>query len=165
MDAEIKSQWDGLENRRLAMVKRVRELPKDRQSHRISADTFTPVELIMHMALSDEVTLRRIRKHPASALAGVSPKPTLMYKIIVSGMNAGRRVPAPPNMKPEASVSLDEADRKWEDVRKELKTCLETVSAPGTVVQKTFLFGRLSALDLLALIESHHNYHERYFPA
>jgi len=165
MDAQVKSMWDGLEARRLAMVRRVRELSPDRQTHRASADTFTPVELIMHMAMSDEVSLQRIRKHPPSSLTGASPKPTLMYKIIVSGMNAGRRVPAPPNMKPETSVSLDEAARKWEAIRKELSECLEAAPAPGAVVQKTFLFGRLSATDLLALIESHHNYHERYFPA
>jgi len=165
MEAQIKSKWDGLEQRRLAMVQRVRDLPSDRQNIRPDAHSFTPVELLMHMAMSDAVTIERIKKHPVSALNGVAPKPTFLYKIIVSGMNAGRRVPAPPNMKPEGQFSLDEAAKKWESVRRELSTYFEMASTPDTVVQKSFMFGRLSASNLLALIESHHNYHDRYFPA
>ena len=164
MHPDIAQRLEFLELRRQALVDRVKALPVEKQTAKPDSKSFSPVEVIAHMALSEQVSIDRMKKLGPKDLIGKVPRTTFIYKKVVTDMNKGKKMGTPSNMIPQGRVSLDHAEKAWEHARKELTVFLNEVKRPDDPMQQFFVFGTLSAHDLLALFEAHTHYHEVLFP-
>jgi hypothetical protein len=166
MHPELEQRFSVLEDRRRAMVERVRALPKEKQNARPSSKDFSPAEVIMHMALAEEGNVKFMRKTPPRELKDRKPKVTFIFRKTVQAMrNPVKPIATVGYMIPKGQVDLDEADRKWEAIRTEMRSFLDQVESPQAPAAKMlFFFGTPSADDYLNLLESHHDYHEARFP-
>jgi hypothetical protein len=164
MDQNIADRFQHLEARRIAMIDRVRALPSDKQNLKPSPKQFSPVEVIMHMALADQMSADRMNKLNPSELKGLKAKPSFVFNLVVKGLAKAKPMSVPPGMTPKSYVVLDEAAAAWEKAQNQLKGYFLKADGPEEVLQKYFPFGRLSANNILELIEAHQHYHEERFP-
>lgn len=166
MHPEIDRRFKAIEDRRHAMVARVRALPKDKQSLKPDENHFSPVEVIMHMALAEQFDMAFVRKAPPETLKGKKPKMTFIFRKTVEMMaKPVREVRTMGAMVPKGVESLTEADTAWDEVRRETAEYLEKLESPqDPLVKFLFFFGLASASDYLTLIEAHMTYHEQRFP-
>jgi len=165
MHPEIAKRFDSLEDRRKALVSRVKALPPDKQTAREGKE-FSPVEVIRHFALAEEFNLKLLAGHPPETLRGKKPKTTFLFKKTVDRMRQGkRRVMPPPMLVPHEAISLEQADKNWAAARDKIRTYLETPKAPADpFIRFFFVFGIGSAADFLNLQEAHMAYHESFTP-
>jgi uncharacterized damage-inducible protein DinB len=165
MHPELEQRFDALQDRRKALIARVRALPPEQQKAK-PGKGFSPAEVIMHMALAEEGNINFMRKTPPTALKGKKPKVTFIFRKTVQAMeNPAKPIATVGYMIPKGTVDLDEAEKKWTGLRSEMKSFLEQVENPSDPMCKfLFFFGLASADDYLKLMESHHTYHEQRFP-
>lgn len=62
MHPEIAKRFESLEARRKALVERVRALPAENQSAHPDSKSFSPAEMIMHMAMAEQGNVAFLRK-------------------------------------------------------------------------------------------------------
>lgn len=124
----------------------------------------SPTQLILHMALAEELSLKRMARRPPSELKQAQPKPTFLFRKVVATMQAAKESPGPPSTMPKKPINLEEAEAKWQEVRSQLRSRFAEAETPASVIQKGFPFGALSAADLFTLFESHAHYHTVRFP-
>src|SRR5687768_7476245 len=86
MHPDLERRFNAIEERRKAMVERVRALSKEKQNTRPSPKAFSPAEVIMHMALAEEGNVKFMRKIPPSELKGRKPKVTFIFRKTVQAM-------------------------------------------------------------------------------
>ena len=163
MHRDLLTQWNALEDQRKAFVDRVTSLPPELQTTRPSAKDFSPVEVLMHFALAEDVDLDMMKKAPPATLTGKKPKPNFIYRFAVKGLAQGKRMPTAPNMTPEGQITLPEASEKWAKVRQEIAALLEPLPGPDAPAIRHSFFGVLSAADLIHLLAAHTRYHEIRF--
>jgi len=164
MHPEIAQRLEYLEMRKAALIERVRALPPDKQNAKPDAKSFSPVEVIAHIALSEQVTADRMKKVGPKDLIGKTTRTTFIYKRTVDGMNKAKKMNSPAMMIPPERPRLEHAEQSWERARKELLVFFNEVKRPDDPMQQFFIFGTLSAYDVLALLEAHMHYHEVLFP-
>lgn len=164
MEAEIATRFAKLEDRRKALVARVRALAPEKQTAHPAPNEFSPVEVLMHMALAERFDLVQLDKTPLSSYAGKKSKPSFMYRHAVQSMQAAKKLGTFGAMTPAEGVTFEEAEKTWADVRAALAKHFEEVKNPSDTMVKLLFLGRLSARDLLTLFEAHHHYHETRFP-
>ncbi len=167
MHPQIESRFEGIEARRKALTDRVWALPKELQNKKPTNGSFSPAEVIMHMALAEEGNVKFLRKNPPSSLKGKNPHTTFIFKGTVQKMaNPSKPLATVGYMIPKTAVDLDAADQKWAGIRQETKGYLEEVETPDQpFIKFLFFFGLGSASDYLDLMEGHMTYHEQRFPA
>jgi hypothetical protein len=160
----IAQRLEALEQRRVALVDRVRALPPQQQTAHPDAKSFSPLEVVAHLALSEQVHVDRMRTLGPKELIGKQSKTTFVFRMILDRMNRAQKSPAPSMVVPEARVPLETSARSWEYARKELALILNNIKYVDDPVEQYFLFGTLSAGDLLSLFEAHLHYHEVHLP-
>jgi len=165
MDSEFQSVWRALESRRAAMTDRVAQLAQPEQVRRPRPSEFSPVEVIMHMALAETFSLEVMQQRPPIQLVKLRPKPSWIFPFALRRMEKGKGVPTIGSMTPKLNVTLREADSRWTEVRKEIHDLLAPLQTMDRVALKHPMFGLLSTRDLLQLLTSHAQYHEIRFPA
>ncbi|HWD38420.1 MAG TPA: hypothetical protein VG944_06200 [Fimbriimonas sp.] len=167
MHPDIETRFENLEIRRQSIVGRVRDLPPDRRTAKANNKGFSPVEVIMHLALAEQGNVEMMRKAPPSSLKGKKPHVTSFFNKIVNAMQRpDHPVRSTPGMTPRGDVTLEKAERLWEQSRTETRKYLETV--PGLrepFIRFNLLMGLASVNDYLTLLEAHMTYHEQRFPA
>ena len=165
MHPEIAKRFEGIEQRRKALVARVKALPPDKQNQKPDPKSFSPAEVIMHMALAEASNVGFMKKHPPRTLKGKKPRMTFIFRKTVSSMqNPIKLLATVPYMVPKGTVILAEADKAWAEVRKETAGFLEQVNGPNEpFIKFLFIFGLGSASDYLTLMEAHLTYHESRF--
>ena len=156
----IAQRLEALEQRRAALVDRVRALPGPQQFAKPDPNCFSPVEVIAHLAKSEQVHIDRMRVLGPKELIGKQAKTTFVFKMVVDRLMRAQRTFAPASVAPEGRVVLETADKSWELARKELGLILNNIKYIDDPVEQYFLFGTLSAGDLLTFIEAHVHYHE-----
>ena len=166
MHPEVAKRFEGIENRRKAIVKRVQALPADKQAARPDGKGFSPIEVIQHFALAEEGNVKFLRKAPPESLQGKKAHVTAIFRFTVRSMaNPVKAVSTVGYMIPKTTVSLDEAAKSWETIRKETAFYLEQVRSPtDPFIKFLFFFGLGSANDYFDLMEAHLTYHEARFP-
>lgn len=164
MHPEIAQRLEYLEMRKEALIGRVRALPPEKQSARSDAKSFTPVEMIAHLAISEQMTADRMKKVGPKDLIGKSPRASFIFRKMVDKMNRGQKMKSPTAMLPQERPNLDHSEQAWQRARNELKLFFNDVKRPDDPMQQIFIFGTLSAHDVLVLLESHLHYHEVRFP-
>ena len=147
------------------MTDRVAMLDLQTQIRRRRPSEFSPVEVVMHMALAETFSLDLMRTRPPVGLTDLHPKPSWIFPFALNRMEAGNGVPTTGSMTPKSNVTLQEADARWTEVRLEILDLLTPLPTLECVALKHPLFGLLSARDLLQLLTSHTQYHEIRFPA
>jgi hypothetical protein len=167
MHPELKARFDAIETRRKALVDRVRALPSEKQKQQPADKGFTPLEIIMHFAIAESSNMEFLRKTPPASLKGKKVRYGIFYPMTLKGLqNPGKQMTAPPMFVPKGAFTLDEADQKWQAVRKEFAGYLEQAENPQDPwIKMFFIFGTLSAADYLEFTEAHLGYHEARFPA
>jgi hypothetical protein len=166
MHPEIAKRWESLENRRHVMVERVRVLSPELRSRAPNARSFSPVQVVMHMALAERWQGDFLKKNPPSALRGRKPKPTFFFRqMIVMMTRAKTRIPVAPVGSPVTKITLEEAESAWQTERENLTHYFAQVEQPDdAMVQFPFFMGLVSSTDYLDLLAAHHTYHEVWFP-
>jgi len=166
MHPEITKRFIALEARRKAFVERVKALPQDKQTAKPNAKSFSPAEVVMHLAIAEQGNLGFLQKAPPPTLKGKKTHMTFIFKKTVASMQKPvKPIMTPSSMIPKGPVNVDEAARVWEDVRRETAKYLEQVATPDEpFIKFLFFFGLGSAADYLTLLEAHMTYHEQRFP-
>lgn len=151
IDPEAAALWESAERGRAAILTAVR-------SHReTSGKGFGPVQLLHHLVLAEAELLGHMRASPPGQRKR-RPTRNPLYRVLVGMMRAGRTLPAPPSMIPRETANPEELENRWQELRDELRSRVESV-APGEVVGKHPLLGWLSAPQLIDIIDSHMAYH------
>ena len=166
MHPRLEKRWKDLEDRRVALVQRVTDLPATRRGNRPADGTFSPVEVIQHFALVEKGNVAYMRKAPPASLLGQNPKPSFIFhKTLKSMRDPNKAVATLPSMRPKSGSSLEGAAQLWEEMRVETSGYLGQVRDPhDPMVRFNILFGLASAWDYLDLLEAHTYYHEQRFP-
>ncbi|HWD40810.1 MAG TPA: hypothetical protein VG944_18320 [Fimbriimonas sp.] len=167
MHPDIEKRWNGVEERRVALVKRVEGLSGPDQITRPKAGSFSPAEMIMHMALAERWNVGMMKKSPPPSLKGRKVKHGIFWdKTLETMRHPSGEVRTMPQMTPKGQVHLKDAEKAWEDVRKEMRVYFAQCETPDSPMLKhMFLIGTLSASDYLDLLEAHLHYHEVRFPS
>ena len=164
MHPEIAQRFEFLEMRRKALIDRVKALPVEKQTAKPDPKSFSPVEIIAHIALSEQMSVDRMKKLGPKDLIGKKTRTTFIYRKVVGDMNKAKKMATPNEMIPKGRVSLEHAEHNWDQARKELAEYFNKVKHLDDPMQQFFIFGTLSAHDVLCLLESHMHYHELLFP-
>ncbi len=164
MHPEIAQRFEYLELRRRALLDRVRALSVEKQTAKANANSFSPVEVIAHLALSEQVTADRMKKLGPKDLIGKSTRTTFIYRKVLGDLNRAKKMPTPGDMIPKGRVSLEHAESNWDQARKDLTALFNQVKYLDDPMEQFFIFGTLSAHDVLCLLEAHMHYHEVLFP-
>ncbi|HWD40713.1 MAG TPA: DinB family protein [Fimbriimonas sp.] len=165
MHLQLRNRFEALEERKKAFIARIKALPVEAQSHRPSPNRFSPVEVAMHLALSQRASTEAAKKLRPETAKAMHPRPTFLYKQTVANLKAANRwLPTFGARVPSAGSTLDQAEQTWDWAQSDLKSLLEWAEHPQSVVTKEFPFGVLSAAQLLDLFDAHLHYHEARFP-
>lgn len=119
----------------------------------------------MHMALAEEVDLQMMDQRPPGSFSCRKAKPTFFFRWALKRMWKAKSMPTTGQMVPKPGTSLDEACRKWEEVRLQTAAHLDGVTSLDAPVCKHPFFGLMSAGNLIELFEAHTHYHNARFPA
>src|SRR5579862_4759937 len=147
MHPDIAARFEKLEDRRKALVERVRALPEDKQKLQPARGEFSPVEVLAHMALAENFDLEQMKKMPPSELKGKRPKPSFIFRNAIKKMSAAQKLPTFGAMTPAGDFGVDQAAKDWEYVRQGLRGYFEQVESPSDPIARMKLFGVLSASD------------------
>ncbi len=161
---EIESRFASLESRRQSMVERVRTLKPGARTARPKSGEFSPVEVLMHMALAEKFDLMQLEKSTPESFRGRTAKPSFIFPNAVKRICEEKKMGTFKSMTPLSGVTLESASHDWEQVRASLRSYFDRVTDLDSPMIKLFIFGRLSALDFLNLLEAHCKYHEIRFP-
>ncbi len=164
MHPSIAQRFEHLELRRHSLVEKVRSLPPAKQSTKPDPKSFSPVDLVMHLALAEQMSVLRMTKVGPKDLIGKNPKTTFIFRKIVANMRQGKKMPAPSQTIPEGRLSIESASDFWTETRKNLFTFFCETKRAEDPMQQFFLFGTMSAADLVELFEAHMDYHDKWFP-
>jgi hypothetical protein len=161
----IGSRFASLETRRRDMLQRVTALEHLAQVARPTPTEFSPAEILMHMALVEEFHLKHLEKSPPESFRGQQARPSFIFPSALKRMRSAKKVGTLKSMTPIPGVNLESASERWEQARRSLHNYFDRVTDPNETMIRLPIFGRLSALDYLSLLESHTQYHEVRFPA
>lgn len=164
MHPDLQSRFDDLEAKRKAMIARIKALPAEKQTARPGPKEFCAAELPMHMALAEQVDVDMMDKRPPSTFAGKRAKTGFMFRWAIKNMRAAKRMPTMGAMIPKDGTTLEDGERKWEDVRSKIRAYLEPLESPDAPALKHPFFRLMSAADLLDLLDAHQHYHDTRFP-
>ncbi len=146
------------------MIARIEALPADKQVKPNPAGGFSPLELLSHMALSEQMYIDLWHKTDRQKFTGQLPKPNFLYHKIKAAMMKAKPLPAPKDFRPRTQPLLDQGKEHWIRTSNELLGQLSSLRSPHTIAVKHPLLGTMSALDVLGLVEAHHHYHDVRFP-
>ena len=166
MVKSIEDRFNAIEARRVALVDRVRALDHTKQNVK-PAGSFSPVEIVEHLALMESYNTDFLDRTPPVTLAGDKTTIRIMGNMVLKGLKdpskfMSRTLPA---AIPRAGIGVETAAVHWSSVRIRLREHFHAVSDPDAAfIKMDWLFGTWSANQFMDLIESHMNYHEKRFP-
>jgi hypothetical protein len=167
MDSTIQRRFEALEARRAAMVAKVDAMPLEQQTKRPDGKGFSPVQVIQHMAITEEFDLTFLRNNPPPTIKDRKVRVTFIFNRTLKQMESlEKRIPTPPMLVPRGDMVLATTAGRWSAARVELRGFFEQAEDPHEAFIKfNFLFGTASADQLLTFLEGHMTYHEHFFPS
>jgi len=166
MHPDVERRLYALEDRKNALIERVRALPLSQQNGEMPKGEMTPVGVLMHMALVEKAHSATLSVHPASELAQHKAHRGFMFNTFTRDRTQGGwRPPLLPMFRPKEVLLLEEAEHEWNIHRREIARHLAGVKDPNAAfIKLPFFLGTLSASDYLTFVEVHTKYHEHFFP-
>ncbi|MGD9330213.1 MAG: DinB family protein [Desulfobacterales bacterium] len=160
---ELRQHYDQLEAGRLALVKRVRELPPKMVNLKPGQDHWSILEDVQHLVLAEQRAALGV-----GAIQDTGAKNPDMLKMVLQVLDQDVAVDVPdPAILPDGKVELEDLIEDWEQARKRLHDFLETCGPEDleTPVSSHPVTGPLTVVDFLRLIDSHFNHHRRRIEA
>lgn len=151
---EFQPRWDQSEATKNALIARVAALPEEAQNRRPNAKSFTPLEMLVHMILTERMYIAMATRD------GKKARPHFPYGFVKWAMNNARRVPTMKQLEPTGPFKIDEVRAEWNAQRAQMRPDMEDPA----VTYKHPLFGRLNGFHLLDLCDAHCAYHQKLFP-
>ncbi len=146
------------------MIARIEALEEKKRSMANPKGGFSPVELLSHMGLVDQQYIELWHKTDRKKMGSDVGNPNFIYKMVLKRMQTATASPAAKPFRPRVAPLVEQGKEHWVRTSNELLGLLSTLRSPNLVAIKHPLFGKMSALDILALTEAHHHYHYIRFP-
>lgn len=148
---------------RTNLIHRVQKLSPEQQVSHVNPGDFSPVEMLAHMALVEGLNASFIEPSIVNGAVNKNAKPNIIYRFVMKGMKGGKRVPTDKQFIPNEEVSFESATENWNSARNQIMDHVRKNSEHPTAIKHKF-FGRLSAFQLLDLLDAHCEYHDHFFP-
>jgi hypothetical protein len=156
-----------MEDRRSAIIDKVRAMDDTKQHTKPETGGFSPVEVIEHFALMESFNADFLDRTPPETLSSEKTAIRVMGKMVLKGLKdpskyMGNTLPA---AVPRSNVGIETAAVHWGAVRSRLRNHFQGVTDPDAAfIKMMWFFGTLSANQYLELLESHLDYHEKRMP-
>jgi hypothetical protein len=160
MHPDLQPLFESAERKRHDLIERVRIMPVDRREARPRPKDWSPLEVVEHCRLLEEVYLQWLRETRPEDLAGRRASRHPMIPMIKFMMTRSIPSPTMPIFEPGEAASLEEIADRWQRERAELARALEG-KAPTEPVLRHKMFGPLSGHQILDLYDAHLTYHLR----
>jgi hypothetical protein len=163
MLAELRQQYDTLEEVRRELIRTVCGLDSGKLRHKPEPERWSILEDFQHLVLAEQRTVLAFESIPASE----ARKPE-MLEMVLQVLDQDIAVDVPdPAMLPDGQALLEDLIFDWEQARQRLEGFLEAcgpddLQAP---VSHHPVTGPLTVVDGLRLIASHFHHHRRRIEA
>jgi len=160
---ELRDHYDALEEGRLALIRKVRDLPPDLLNRRPGADRWSILEDIQHLVLAERKTALG-----ADAARDAGKRDPEMLKAVFQVLDHDVAVDVPdPDMVPDGDADLEDLIREWETSRQDLQRFLENCGPDDLErpAARHTVAGPLTVLETLRLLASHFGHHRRRIEA
>ncbi len=160
---DLQRQFDGLEDARRELVRKVRRLDPKHLKHKPGPERWSILQDLQHLVLAEERMPLEFGAIPASE----EPQPDHLA-MVLDVLDGDMLVDVPdPGMVPDGDAELEDLVRGWEQARERLGRFLETVDVGDrdTPVSRHPVTGPLPASACLRLLASHFHHHRRRIEA
>lgn len=160
---ELQHQYERLEEARLALVQKVRNLEPRLLKHKPEPDRWSILEDFQHLVLAEERTALKL----GSVLDSEEKNPD-MVEMVLQVLDQDVIVDVPdPAMLPDGYATLEDLIQDWEESRKRLLRFLEGCKPEDLErpVSSHPVTGPLTVVECLRLISSHFGHHRRRIEA
>ena len=148
---------------RKALMNRVAVLPLDKQTYKAKPEDFSALDMLEHMAMVEDLNVSFINPTIKTGQNARPAKPNFIYSFIIKAMTKGKKVPTTKEFEPKFAPTLEAVTEHWDTSRAQILAHLRAHPNDPTAI-KHKLFGRLSAFQLLDLLDGHCGYHDIQFP-
>lgn len=146
---------------RQAFRSRVATLDETRASHKTDKNTWSPAQVIGHIAIAEQFYVNAIVEAAELGIEG-TPSQSLMIPVGCLIMNLGIPIPNPPEMEPPADINLQEALQGFDSSGAAFIKWMESAEDPEhQVMAKTGMLGKITAHQMLKMMDAHLMYHKR----
>jgi uncharacterized damage-inducible protein DinB len=146
---------------REAFRNRIGKLTPAHASHKPGANTWSPAQVIGHLAIAEQFYVNAIVEAAELGIEGI-PSKSLMIPIGCLIMELGIPIPNPPEMEPPAEIDLNEALQGFDSAGEAFISWMEAAQDPShQVMAKTGMLGNVTALQMLKMMDAHLTYHKR----
>jgi len=156
---QLQQQYDTLEEARLTLIQKVRDLSPALLNHKPGPDRWSILEDFQHLVLAEQRTALEV----GTALEPEEKNPD-MLDMVLQVLDQDVIVDVPdPGMVPDGDAALEDLIQDWELSRKHLFEFLESCRPEDLQrqVSRHPVTGPLSVVDSLRLITSHFEHHRR----
>lgn len=160
---ELQHPYDRLEDARLALIRKIRNLSPRLLKHKPGPDRWSILEDFQHLVLAEQRTALEV----GAALDSEEKNPD-MFKMVLQVLDQDVLVDVPdPAMLPDGDATLVGLIQDWEQSRKNLLRFLEGCGPEDLKrpVARHPVTGPLTVVECLRLIDSHFNHHRRRIEA
>ncbi len=165
MMPEIEERFVNLERQRAALIDPLRTLREEQLAFKPTPDQWSIVEVLQHLAASEEGTLRYMgKKNQAATLPKASPGCALRSALLTVVLRSPFRFRVPSRLlEPKKKQSLIETIEQWDLIRQGLREFLETLPPERTRVEifRHPLAGYFNIFHTLRFFEEHTKHHEK----
>jgi hypothetical protein len=144
-----------------AFRNRIGKLTPAHASHKPDANTWSPAQVIGHLAIAEQFYVNAIVEAAELGIEGI-PSKSLMIPIGCLIMELGIPIPNPPEMEPPAEIDLQEALQGFDSAGAAFIKWMESAEDPDhKVMAKTGMLGMVTAHQMLKMMDAHLTYHKR----
>jgi hypothetical protein len=158
--------WSKLDDRMNGMIGKVESLSPDSQITPFGK-SFSPIEAIEHLAMTERYYVKLIQQSDASKLSNRRGKPNFIYRLIIKQMAKPALVASPTikDFTPGNNLTLESVVKNWRTTRNELRALVEPSKDHDAAIMKHPLMGFLSPYDIWFILEKHQDYHDIRLPS
>lgn len=162
MHERFAQKLDQLTARKQKLIDYVWSVPDAQRVLAPKEDSFSPVELLMHMALVESDYADELDETSIGKYTGTTAKTGFIYNFVINRMKEAKKSPAPKPFVPKWVPGVDEAIKEWDKQRERITKHLEHAKSGEIFIVKKPL-GKMSADHFLDLLLAHHHYHIERF--
>lgn len=158
--ADQAGQWTSVRAKAEALIASVKAMSPEQRTV-APPKGLTALETILHLSLTDKYEIELINKNHKHR--NKAPRMNFIGSWAIRGMKAAKPVPTIKSLLPQASSSASDADvdaaaSQWQETLTMIGEAIATAS-PNKTLFKHPAFGLMGPLDLIALMDSHLDYH------
>jgi uncharacterized damage-inducible protein DinB len=160
---ELKARFDQLEDRRLALIAKLKSLKNDHIARNPGPDSWSILQVVQHVVLGERgmrLTEHELRDNPVRGQL----RPGKLINVVREILDRDVPVGVPDaSLEPDGKILFLELLEQWDRERSLMADLLDTVKAEtcDTVMFSHPAAGPMPAKDMLDLALSHFDYHQR----